>query len=121
MGDTIYYVIGLISSAEIVWTNISAYLRNEYDPILFRFRKGYELKVIDIIAYFGSLLPLFSLKIPYRYIYLLIVYSVIFLTMTILNLKCYISTKRKRILIETMTFDLIWIITALLIYKMLLT
>ncbi|MDF2614831.1 MAG: hypothetical protein K0S71_2617 [Clostridia bacterium] len=120
-----FLIIGFASTLITIWSDIRAYQRNEYDPIAFRLRKGYEWKPIIIVSYFGSLMPLwyfsfFAKSSVYLYAYIVYLLSSINLTKTILNFKCYHKVKRKRILIEIISCGALTVLAVIWGYQVLL-
>lgn len=113
----IIFVIGIISCIIGSWSDISAYLRKEYDPIIFREKREYEDSIPKLIEYCGGILiPTIYLYCSglyysgfnlYVYGYFCIILVFHLLIKTILNLKCYSKTKKKRIVIETVIYDLL--------------
>ena len=119
MRNIIIFVIGIASCIVTIWENRQAYIRGEYDPNIFRFRQGYEWKLTMLIAYNGMIIPMFFIKLPIIiYLYILIIFGTLLLTINILNVKCYKKIRKKRILIYTMINDLIFIIIIIFISNM---
>ena len=120
LSDIIFFAIGIVSSVFTAWGNRQAYIRGEYDPNIFRLRQGHEWKITTLIAYFGMILPMYFIKLRIiNYFYILISFSILLLTMNILNFKCYKRIRKKRILIYTVINDLFFILITILISYML--
>jgi hypothetical protein len=89
-------------------------------PYIFRLRQGYEWKLTMMLASTGMILPVFFIKLPIiLYLYVLIIYGTLLLTINILNFKCYKKIRKKRILIYTISIDLFFIIFIIYISNML--
>jgi hypothetical protein len=121
----LFLIIGVASSIVTIWSNIRAYKRNQYDPIVFRFRKRHEWKPIFIISYLGSLMPLwyfsyFAKLYGYLYVYGVYLLSTVCLTITIFNFKYYNKCRRKRILIETISLDVLTVLLVIWGYQVFL-
>jgi hypothetical protein len=120
--NIIFFVIGITSVIVTAWENRQAYIRGEYDPntYIFRLRQGYEWKLTMVLASTGMILPVFFIKLPIiLYLYVLIIYGTLLLTINILNFKCYKKIRKKRILIYTISIDLFFIIFIIYISNML--
>lgn len=75
-----------------------------------------------MIAYFGSLIPLFyfthfNKSDVYLSIYVVGLVFIVGLLKTILNFKCYSVIKRKRIIIETIIIDVLFVLLIIYGYK----
>jgi len=68
----------------------------------------------------GMILPMPFIKLPIIiYLYILIVFGTLLLTINILNVKCYKKIRKKRILIYTTINDLFFIILIIFMYNVL--
>lgn len=103
MSNIILMAIGILSIGITIGGNIKAYTIGKYNPYIFRLRKGYEWKLIYMISYFGCYMPtIFIQGVVSKAVYVTIIMVSIYLSMVVLNYKCFKSNRDTRILLETL-------------------
>ena len=116
--NIILFTIGLASVFINIWFEVRAFQKDEYNPGIFRLRQGYEYKPMMLIAYFGTIIPIFFIKsIICKGAYAICILGIICTFTNIINMKCFIKTGEKRIIIETLGFDFFIIILLIFVYR----
>lgn len=115
--NIILFTVGLASLFINILYAVRAYQKGEYNPRIFRLRQGYEYKPMMLIAYFGMISPInFIDSKMYKGVYTICTLGILCIFINILNIKCFMKTGRKRIITETLGFDLMIIILFIFVY-----
>lgn len=113
-----FFTIGLASVFINIWYEVRAFQKDEYNPGIFRLRQGYEYKPMMLIAYFGTVIPGFFMNSKiYKGAYAICILGIVCTFVNILNMKCFIKTRRNRIITETLGLDFIIIILFIFVFR----
>lgn len=118
MLNIILIAIGILSIGVVISGDIKAYAMGNYNPYIFRMKEGYEWKLVYTICYFGYFMPIIFVQDIYlKNVYIAILVVSTYLSMFVLNYKCFKSNRDKRILIENLIMTTLYIGVVYLVYK----
>ena len=115
MVQVILISISILSTIIWIGVEINSFIKETYNPLFF-FRSNSN--IYDTILNLLQIVPLLFLKpIHSSLVYMALLALIVGMTTAILNLKSFMKTKNRRIIIETLIMDLVVVFVFISVFK----